>query len=286
MANPRIPPNLEGRLVSLERKLDTLSFTNGNTSASGMSALQVELARLHEELRNIRGSIEENRYAVDQLQRQLKLDNEDTEYRLQSLERSISNAGVVAFAGEGAFAPADGASGTTKEPLSKTPPTHMVQLVFPPQGYGSADTTNKPIIDTSKPIPDGLNFTEPREHYNYAVSLIRQKNYMRARDSFTRFIRMHEEDRLIGNAYYWLGETYYVNNDFVMAADTFRQGFEVKPNGIKAPDNLYKLAKSLLHLDRKNEACIVLEQIQKRYIDRNPEVVGLAFETQKANQCR
>ncbi len=290
-ANPRIPINLEGRLVALEDKIKHLG--SKPASASSLSGIQVELSQMQEELRAIRGGIEENRYAIDQLQRELKLAGEESEYRLQALEKK---AGLSAFSDEEG-APVDpfgDAEAVTPDVAPTPPPVVNTPPVQPPFSapVPIAEPAPPPVlapqppVNTMAPVANGLNFSEPREHYNYAVSLVKQKNYDRARDSFARFVTMHPKHGLTGNAYYWLGETYYVKSEFVTAADTFRQGFEASPNGIKAPDNLYKLAKSLLHLNKKEEACIVLGQIQKRYSDRNPEVAGLAFETEKANNCR
>ena len=83
--------------------------------------------------------------------------------------------------------------------------------------------------------------------------------------------KKHPKDPLVGNAYYWQGETYYIRRDYVNAADSFRQGFEALPTGPKAPDNLLKLAMSLNALNRDKEACVVLGQVISKYKNGLPQ---------------
>ncbi len=268
-------PNLAGRLDTIEQKLSKLQRQPVNPSTSGTSA-QVEIASMQEEMRALRGAVEETRFAIDQLQRDTKLGDEDTEYRLKALENK-GGAETSAF-GDDEPAPAVVAPVAVVPPLENkgvaavVAPTIVAPTVIAP-----------PAIETPKPATDDVSAA--REHYNFAVGLIREKRFDRARDSFKQFIATYPSNQLVGNAYYWLGETYYVENNYTSAAESFKLGFESKTDGIKAADNLYKLAKSLLNMDKKAEGCIVLGELQKRYKQRNPEVVGLAFETQKASSC-
>ncbi len=287
----RYIPNLTGRLSTLERdvaRLERALEGNGvsspptTSSPASLPAIQVELSRLQEEMRNIRGGIEENRFAIDQLQREVRLAAEDNDYRLQTLEEKTGIAMPIGDMGQSGTIPIQSqSSAKTTQPAPIIMQNGRSVVAAPVQTPAA-----QPIPPQVKESRPAMSFSQPREHYNFAVSLIKEKRFDRARDSFKRFITNHPSDELIGNAYYWLGETYYVNNDFLTAADTFRQGFEVKPNGIKAPDNLYKLAKSLLHIDKKQDACVVLKQIQRRYNQTNLEVSGLAQETERANNCQ
>jgi tol-pal system protein YbgF len=293
----RMSSDIESRLNTLEERLNRANRMPVSGNPSSLPSFQVEISKIQEDLRAIRGGIEENRFAIEQVQRDMKLSNEDSEYRLKALEQKASGATLDAMGG-GALQPtprADGAVAVTA-PAVQAPITPAPVITAPTVSGTIPPTTpvvKPPVLApvAAAPVPDtgttgAMHFTDPHEHYNYAVSLIKNKQYPEARASFKEFVGKYKDDKLSGNAYYWLGETYYVGSDFVTAADTFRQGFEASPNGVKAPDNLYKLAKSLLRLEKKQEACVVLSQIQKRYKTRNPEVVGLAFETQKANNCQ
>ncbi|NCY25355.1 MAG: tol-pal system protein YbgF [Alphaproteobacteria bacterium] len=129
-------------------------------------------------------------------------------------------------------------------------------------------------------------FKTPRDHYNYAFRLLNQTQYEQSAEAFRTFTEQYPKDPLVGNAYYWEGETFYIRRDYVAAADLFRQGFEVMPEGPKAADNLYKLALSLNALDRKPEACVVLQQVISRFKKSATNVVAKAEQELKKGNCK
>lgn len=295
----RYVPNLEGRLETLENKVSQLAKTGPvatNIATGSVAPMQTKISQIQEEMRQLRGAVEENRHAINVLKRSMTQASEDSEYRFRALEDKAGLGAVPltddasAPAGEAAplaaipAAPPAITPPVISTPAISTPPTEDALTASPETTRNLAAQmdaiTKAPARNTAE-----MNFSNERDHYNYAVSLVKNQRYDRARDSLQSFLSQHGDSRLTGNAYYWLGETYYVQSNFPAAADEFRRGFESRPDGIKAPDNLYKLSKSLINLGRKDEACVVLAQIQKRYKDRNPEVTGLAFETEKDANC-
>jgi TolA-binding protein len=70
---------------------------------------------------------------------------------------------------------------------------------------------------------------------------------------------------LSANAKYWLGESWYVRNNFERAARIFAESYQQAPKGPKGPDNLLKLALSLNGMGKKEEACLTLGQLKKEY---------------------
>jgi tol-pal system protein YbgF len=316
----RYIPNLEGRIQSLEESVDKLQERSGRQGGSQtLASLRVELEALKEELRTLRGSVEENQHAIRTLQREVQMINEDTGYRLQQLEeqaraqdmeesddaaapdRENGAESQPGTADDLARQAADMAAEHTMSDANRAPLSTLDEryLSVPPDkqqldGQGqlkqetpdTGDTSAAPDTASRPPQGSGLQFASPREHYNYALGKVRADEFETARESLMRFIAEYPGHRLTGNAYYWLGETYYVQEKFIQAADMFRQGFETDTAGIKAPDNLYKLAKSLLQLDKKQEACVVFGQIRERYRETHPEVAGMAFDAIRAENCK
>jgi tol-pal system protein YbgF len=274
-------PNLAGRLSSIEEKITNLQGRQPINQSNSNTSAQIEIMSIREEMRSLRGAIEETRFAIDQLQRDIKLNAEHTEYRLKTLEEKGTGGQPVTDAfGDSPTepTPTDAKSQeSAPEPVKEPTPTTT--------NTTESESESKPITQAQAPAMVEGSDLEARNHYNFAVNLIKEKRFERARDSFTSFIKTYPKNILVGNAHYWQGETFYVQGNYSAAANAFKLGFEHNADGIKAPDNLYKLAKSLLNMEKKQEACIVLTQLQKRYKDRNPEVVGLAAETQKASNC-
>lgn len=105
----------------------------------------------------------------------------------------------------------------------------------------------------------------PTEAYEAAYTMLQNQNYSGAQIAFDRFIKDNPGNALVPNAMYWLGETYYVRNQFSEAARVFAEAYQKYPKGAKAPDNLLKLAMALNGQGKPKDACIALAQLKKEY---------------------
>lgn len=203
---------------------ETMPVDNSIASVDNPAQLEVRLSAMDEEIRRMRGKLEEAEFQNKRLAETLEKLQKDTDFRFNELA-----AGKTAAPSESFAAPA----------------------------AGNSTPASEPSVDE--------NFASPKEHYNHAFRLLNQTKYDEAAKAFEGFTKKYPNDPLIGNAYYWQGETYYIRRDYVASADAFRQGFEALPNGPKAPDNLLKLSMSLSALDRSKEACIVLGQLSNKF---------------------
>lgn len=246
------------------------------------ASLEVRLTAIEEEIRNLQGKIEENQFqnkktadSLDKLQR-------DVDFRFNELASNPSAAKPAAAEAkpEAAAKPADGTV------LDK--PKNLAATTNPDEGEKAAAAAPAAEAKTDQPEKKTAptSFATPREHYNYAFRLLNQTQYDEAAASFASFIKKYPKDPLVGNAYYWQGETYYIRRDYVNAADSFRQGFETMPNGPKAADNLLKLALSLDAMKRSKEACIVLGQISAKFKTSGSTAVTKAEQEKKRIGCK
>jgi len=99
--------------------------------------------------------------------------------------------------------------------------------------------------------------------YQDARALISAGKYEQAETALLNFIKNYAEHELAGPAKYWLGETYFVQKKYTQATVTFADGYKAAPKGIKAPDNLLKLAMSLKELGKTKEACTTIKELLK-----------------------
>lgn len=210
-------------------------------SRAEIARMEVRFTALEERVRALQGKIDEVEFENRRLREKLDLFQQDAELRFSDLE----GGGMGADGAVTAPTPAEEkmAEKKTTQP-DKPVETQTLRL---PAGDSSGD------------------FASSREHYNHAFRLLNQTQYDEAGKSFERFIASYPGDPLIGNAYYWAGETYYVRQNYVQSADYFRRGYEALPEGPKAGDNLLKLAMSLANIDRKSEACVVLKQVSSKF---------------------
>lgn len=230
---------------------------------------------LEEELRKLRGQIEENQFEIKNLRSALERMQKDVDLRLNTLEQAPMQAPAAAPAPE----PQAGLGETlTDESVSQRKPVNL--SVTDTQTNLTQQSDGEPTAATSEIPGAKKNFESPRDLYNHAFRMLNQTNYDESAKYFEQFISQYPKDPLIGNAYYWLGETYYIKRDYIKAADGFRQGFEALPNGPKAPDNLLKLAMTLRALNRNEDACTVLGQLTVKFKDASTTLL------QKAEQER
>ena len=99
--------------------------------------------------------------------------------------------------------------------------------------------------------------------------LIAAKNHMasldnpRAIESLLKIIQSDSNNiEIIAESYYWLGRTFFINSEFIEAIKYFgirHRDFE--NTSLFKADNYYWLAKSLVKIGDKENACLVMEDI-------------------------
>jgi tol-pal system protein YbgF len=105
----------------------------------------------------------------------------------------------------------------------------------------------------------------PQKYYDRAFTALKQEQYDDAETNFRAFLENYPDHKLAGNVEYWLGETYFTQGKFQDAAVKFADGYQKRPRGHKAPDNLLKLAMSLGALNKTQDACAVLSELHQRF---------------------
>src|SRR3546814_14657630 len=91
---------------------------------------------------------------------------------------------------------------------------------------------------------------------------------------------------LAGNAQYWLGETFYVRQQYEQASAAFLTGYQNYPKGAKASDSLLKLGMSLAALKKNPEPCAALGQLSKQFPEAPPHVQEAAHRESDTFGCK
>lgn len=86
-----------------------------------------------------------------------------------------------------------------------------------------------------------------------------------ARELLRDFTQSYPDDQKIGQAWYWLGETHFINGDFQDAADSYIAALQADRQGVRAPDALVRLGASLAALGETNRACQVLATFSSEF---------------------
>ena len=139
------------------------------------------------------------------------------------------------------------------------------------EGENKLPVDNAEIIEIENELLDEIQDEVVQEvnPLNVEQELIVAKNFMgsldnsRAIQSMSKIIESKSDNRnVISESYYWLGRTYFINSNFIEAIKYFgirHRDFEDIQN-FKA-DNYYWLAKSLVKIGDKENACLVMEDI-------------------------
>jgi tol-pal system protein YbgF len=86
-----------------------------------------------------------------------------------------------------------------------------------------------------------LEQMQPSIAFNLAYSDFRRGKYDIAADGFQRFVKDYPLTSLTGTAHYWLGESYYQQEDYVRAMQAFEYVLDEYPANEKVPASLFKL---------------------------------------------
>ncbi|HEB79316.1 MAG TPA: tol-pal system protein YbgF [Rhodospirillales bacterium] len=269
--------SLVDRLDRLERDIKTLNIqlsrggdSTGKPLAPGASSaiarMELRITEFESELRAATGNAEEVVYQIGMINRRLDKMISDMDFRLNALEGTNPAAA-------GGLAPTTSTAGSLPPPvlaaasgtLGTITEKELKSINKPGDGGRKYGGEKKPPQQTAAASTSVLPKGSPRDQYVYAFKLLRQTKYEEAEIALREFLSKHEGDELAGNARYWLGETFYVRNDFRTAARVFIEGYRKNPNGAKAPDTLLKLGMSLVKLDKKNEACATFGKLLKDF---------------------
>lgn len=109
--------------------------------------------------------------------------------------------------------------------------------------------------------------------YDEAFKFLRMNKYDEAADSFKDFIDNNADSELVSNAYYWLGETFYVKENYEKSAFNFLQGYKKLPKGNKAAENLLKLALSLDKMKKKKESCATFGKLLSEFPESEKDIL-------------
>jgi tol-pal system protein YbgF len=134
-------------------------------------------------------------------------------------------------------------------------------IASPPQDKSLENTPPKEKTSST----NNTSSLPPQQLYENAYQMLANKEFSKAREVMSNFLSLYPQHELADNAAYWIGETLFAEKLYEKAAQQFSVAFETYPKGNKAPDSLLKLAITLTQLNKKNEACVTLNALIKRY---------------------
>lgn len=249
----------DGRLSLADRVARLEQQQAGAGQQAGSVDLLNRISQLQSEVQVLRGMLEEQDFKLRELERQNRDQAADFDSRLERLEGGGVSSGRFIDPEPGA---ADGSqmggivgSVVMEEPEVRGPVDAGVAL----QGIESdALQTQEPVI--ADPAAE-------RAAYDAAFEALKNGQYAEAARRFQSFLERFPDGEYAPNAQYWLGESYYVTQNYQIALDAFETLLARFPNSNKVPDALLKVGYSHYELRNWTQAEDTLNQVVQSYPD-------------------
>jgi len=222
------------------------AFAQRASLAERVAALEAQAANnqgnvdLLNQVQQLRGEVQQLRAQIEELQQQneqLKQNNKnqylDLDGRLNRLE-------------SGAMPTTPAAPSTRAVPAAASVPAER-----PPTVRGDAGLT--------------AQSADERTAYNAAFDVLKSGDYVQSAQLFQQFLADHPGGTYTPNALYWLGESYYVTQNYELALAQFQSLLDRYPTHDKAPGAMLKVGLAQYGLKQMDAAEATLGQVSQRY---------------------
>lgn len=200
--------SLGERVTQLEQQ----AATQGSASGQANVELMNRLTQMQSEVQALRNQVEQLQNENEQIKQRNREQYVDLDTRLQRIE-----AGAAPVIGVAPAADAKPAA------AAKRPPTTTGKLEQPLPGAGPASSA-----------------ADEQAAYGSAFDALKRGDYVESARGFQAYLRSFPQGSLAPNAWYWLGESYYVTQNFPIALESFQSLLSQFPDSGKAPDALLK----------------------------------------------
>ena len=217
-----------GQKLSLGDRVSRLEQQSANqSSAAGQANVELlnRITQMQAEMQALRNQIEQLQNDNAQLKQQGQDQYVDLDSRLRRIE---GGAGVPVASGAVARPPA---------------------------------TVAAPVPATSRPAPQG----NEQGAYSAAFDALKRDDFVASARGFQSYLDAYPQGALAPNAWYWLGESYYVTQNYPVALKAFDSLLSQFPDSSKAPDAFLKKGYCLIELGQAGPGRQVLERVIKDY---------------------
>ncbi len=224
--------SLAERVAQLEQE----SASRGSSSGQANVELLNRLTQLQSEVQALRNQVEQLQNDNEQIKQRAREQYVDLDARLQKLE--------------------GGAPGAMAGPPPSVAPPAMAPAAAP----ALAPTSAGPSV-SAPPAAD------EQSAYGQAFDALKRGDYVSSARGFQSFLRDYPNAALAPNAWYWLGESYYVTQNYPVAQKAFEALLGQFPGSGKAPDALLKKGYCQIEMNQVEAGRNTLNQVIDQYPD-------------------
>ncbi|WP_407275575.1 tol-pal system protein YbgF [Halothiobacillus sp. DCM-1] len=235
----------------------------GSGQSVVMQNLLDSVSRLQEQVRDLRGQVEEQGNELKQLKKSQQAGFANFDDRINQLSQGASSSGAAPAA---AGAPAAAPSSATPPPVAPSP--------------GQSPTTAPPPVPTAPSPPAGAISNAPsaaasgggqvaasqqQNLYNAAFNLLKDGKYDQAIAGFQSAIDADPKGQWTPSALFWQGETYYVQQKRAQADKAYQQVLTEFPKSDRVPDALLKTGYIAYDENKNAQARAIFQKVIDQY---------------------
>jgi len=261
--------------LSLAERVERLEQQQAGGQGNSAVDLVNQIQQLQSQVQQLQGQVEELKHQLDEAKQRSKDQYIDLDSRIGRLE---------GHAPGGAAAPPPGGSGARNDSpppdielgagagAGAAPPPQRADNDVPQRARPNVgELRDDERGDLSAPPPEAgaapADAAGEQSTYDAAFAALKDGRYAESARRFQAFLDQYPSSGLAGNAYYWLGESYYVTQNYKIALKSFQTLLQRYPDSQKAPDALLKVGYSQYELKEWDQAEATLNQVVQMYPD-------------------
>ncbi len=239
--------------ASLAERVERLEAQTAsqNNAQANIETLN-RLITLQQEVSMLRGLVEQLQNENAQFRQASRQQYIDLDSRLGRLEGSPASAAVTPSLSPDT--PASASAAVPGTPPAQDAAPAAAAAPTPPRGLVADLATAAPATPANE-----------RTLYDSAFQALRDGDYAEASRRFQAYLEAFPAGLLAPNAWYWLGESYYVTQNYDVALRAFESLLQNFPTSSKAPDALLKLGYSQFELGRRQQGEATLREVITRF---------------------
>lgn len=253
--------SLQSEISALREDVLSLQRQNYRENAENpqkSSDVQVRLGQLEEQMRSLNGKVEELEYKIKTFDDKVAMINKDIDTRFNLLEGKAISANEAT--------------------LEATPKFSAPKAEEAPKSV-TGDAVKGEVLEP-------IGSKEVAEVYQNGLNALKANDYNTAEQNFSKILNQNPNDKLAGNAQYWLGEVYYAQKNYAKSAVAFAKGYQNYKNGTKGADSLFKLGMSMKSLKKNSDACAAFGGVKAEFPNASAELLKKASDEFKALKCQ
>ena len=221
---------------------------------STTAILVIQVQELQDEVRTLRGQLEEQARELENLKRRQRDQYLDLDQRLSDMRNNQPVASTGQLRG----------SASSQRPTVSPAVEDTPEVRAPMESQSKVTPIGQPQAQIQSAAATAA---EEKAAYDQAFQALKELRYADAAEDFQAFVDVYPSSEYADNAQYWLGESYYVTRNYDIALKAFQDLMDRYPDSTKVPDALLKVGYTHYELEQWDSSRAALTQVQESYPD-------------------